>query len=124
MLPGALEEPLLAAPLYQRDHARWFVTLFTAVYDPCSSALILRWPKERWEQSLQAFTEGRRTIAYDPDPVSGQALEPAIGVDVATAFRVVRPFLSAAQARRLDAWCEKASNGFPDWANLGAALRR
>jgi hypothetical protein len=122
MLPGALDKTFLLAPLHQRDHARGFTTLFTAVYDPCASALTLRWPQENWEQSLSAFEEGRRTIVYEQDRGTGQAPEPSTGLDVATALRTVRPFLSAAQVHRLDAWCEKACNGAPDWLSLGAAF--
>jgi predicted choloylglycine hydrolase len=128
IVPGALGQAFLAAPLYQRDHASGFATLFTAVYDPCTSALTLCWPQENWEQSLATFTEGRRTIAYDAKPGTnlGTGITPelATALDVATALRLVRPFLSAAQARRLDAWCEKSRSGYPDWANLGAVFNR
>ena len=120
--PGALGQAFLAAPLYQRDHARGFATLFTAVYDPCASALTLRWPQENWEQSLDAFKQGRRTILFDPNPGTGHTPEPATVVDIATALHAARPFLSAAQAQRLDAWCEKAGIGGPDWASLGIAF--
>ena len=124
IVPGALGQAFLAAPLYQRDHASGFATLFTAVYDPCTSALTLCWPQENWEQSLATFTEGRRTIAYDANPGTGCTPEPATALDVATALRLVCPLLPAAQARRLDAWCEKARSGYPDWANLGAVFNR
>jgi predicted choloylglycine hydrolase len=124
ILPGALGQAFLAAPLYQRDHARGFATLFTAVYDPCTSALTLLWPQENWEQSLSAFVEGRRTIVYDPSPGTSRTPAAATGLDVATALRAVRPILSAAQARQLDAWCENARNGSPDWAKLGASFCR
>jgi hypothetical protein len=129
--PVALGQAFLEAPLYQRDHARGFATLFTAVYDPGASALTLRWPQENWEQSLEAFTQGRRTIVYDPSPENGDTPEPAAAttdiattLDIATALSAMRPFLSAAQARRLDAWWERACNGCVDWASLGAAFTR
>jgi predicted choloylglycine hydrolase len=122
--PDALGEAFLAPPLYQRDHARGFATLFTAVYDPCAMALTLRWPQESWEQSLDAFTQGRRTIVYDPNQGTGRTPGPATAVDIAAALYAARPFLSAAQARRLDAWCKKAGSGRPDWASLGAAFYR
>ena len=124
ILPCALGQVFLSAPLYQRDHARGFATLFTAVYDPCASAITLRWPQGNWEQSLSAFTEGRRTIAYESNPGTGHAPEAAMRLDVVTTLQALRPFLSAAQARLLDAWCEKARNGCPDWTSLGAAFNR
>ncbi|MDW4497146.1 C45 family peptidase [Sulfitobacter sp. D35] len=69
MRPSALHEAFLAPPLYQRGHAQGFGTLFTADYDPARRSVALHWPEEAWGQSLDAFTEGRRTINYDAGPV-------------------------------------------------------
>jgi predicted choloylglycine hydrolase len=122
--PGALDQAFLEAPLYQSNHAGGFGTLFTAVYDPAASALTLRWPEGDWQQSLDDFTEGRRAIAYDPGLGHGRTPEPAAALAIVAALGAARPFLSPAGARMLGAWCDRARNGCPDWASLGAAFTR
>ena len=46
--PDALGDAFLDAPLFQRNYAAGFGTLFTAVYDPLTCGLTLRWPDQNW----------------------------------------------------------------------------
>jgi predicted choloylglycine hydrolase len=55
---GAFLEP----PLYTRDYAGGFGTLYTAAYRPADGAVEYRWPSAGWRQSLDAFEEGARTV--------------------------------------------------------------
>jgi predicted choloylglycine hydrolase len=62
----ALAEALLKPPLFQRDYRRGYGTLYTAVYRPASGRIELLWPDQRWPQTLDGFTAGRREIGYRP----------------------------------------------------------
>jgi predicted choloylglycine hydrolase len=62
--PEALGDAFLRSPLYQRNHAQGFGTLFTAVYDLGRRELSLRWPTQDLVQQLDRFEEGRRIVSY------------------------------------------------------------
>jgi hypothetical protein len=62
--PEALGDAFLRAPLYQRNHAQGFGTLFTAVYDLGRRELSLRWPTQDLVQQLDRFEESRRIVSY------------------------------------------------------------
>jgi predicted choloylglycine hydrolase len=61
-LHTATEDAFLAPPLYATEFSRGFGTLYTAVYRPAGRAVTYRWPEQRWDQSLAAFTPGSRTV--------------------------------------------------------------
>lgn len=67
--PADLHRSFLIEPLFQDDYANGFGTLFTADYDPVRRSMALHWPSESWAQSLFAFEEGSRRIAFD-NPVT------------------------------------------------------
>ncbi|SHJ26909.1 Predicted choloylglycine hydrolase [Palleronia salina] len=73
--PAALADRFLDAPLYQTNHAGGFGTLFTAEYDPSRRALRLLWPRDEWEQTLDAFDEGQRVISYGAGRAPADAVE-------------------------------------------------
>jgi predicted choloylglycine hydrolase len=60
----ALADALLKPPLFQDAYQRGYGTLYTAVYRPVSGRIELRWPDQRWAQSLVGFSAGRREIRY------------------------------------------------------------
>jgi hypothetical protein len=62
--PEVLGDAFLCDPLYQRNYAQGFGTLFTAVYDLGARELCLRWPKQDWVQQLDSFEEGQRIVSY------------------------------------------------------------
>ena len=37
-------------------------TLYTAIYTPATRSLVYRWPHDTWSHSLDAFTEGARSV--------------------------------------------------------------
>jgi predicted choloylglycine hydrolase len=111
IVPDALAQHFLEAPLFQRDYDRGFGTLFTAEYDPVGASLVLRWPGENWHQSLSAFREGTRTVSY-------MAIdEPA--AELAQVLEVLRPHLADGSDAAFDAWLASARDGTPDWARFG-----
>jgi len=59
-----LAKSFLEAPLIQTRYGEGFGTLFTAEYDPRATTLALTIAGERWDQSLDTFTEGQRTANY------------------------------------------------------------
>ncbi len=64
--PGSLQQAsdaLFAPPLYQSAYLRGYGTLYSAVYRP-SGSIELRWPGERWAQTLAGFESGERVIEY------------------------------------------------------------
>jgi predicted choloylglycine hydrolase len=115
--PGRLADAFLEAPLFQRNYDGGFGTLFTAVYDPGAGGLALRWPGEEWEQSLDAFVPGSRTVRY------GEAGLPAAAVPGLDALlEAIRPFLAPPGRHALDRWADGARRGDPDWSRFGAAF--
>jgi predicted choloylglycine hydrolase len=109
--PHALAEAFLAEPLFQRDYAQGFGTLFTAEYDPAAGAMTLIWPDDRWRQTLDDFKLGQRFFLY-----TGQPTEP---VDLAATLALIRPFLPSAAQVQLDTWLASNANGTPDWQAFG-----
>lgn len=55
-----LTEAFFAPPLYNRDYADGFGTVYTAVYRPTRGEVTYLWPGDRWRQSFTAFEEGER----------------------------------------------------------------
>lgn len=55
---------LLKEPLYQASWLRGYGTLYGAVYRPRSGQVTLLWPGQHWEQTRDAFTQGRRDVVY------------------------------------------------------------
>jgi hypothetical protein len=55
-------DAFLAPPLYVTEYERGFGTLYTAVYTPATRSLVYRWPHDEWALSLDAFTEGARSV--------------------------------------------------------------
>lgn len=114
--PAALGDAFLEAPLYQRGYARGFGTLFTAVYDPSSGGLTLRWPGEDWVQSLDRFAEGRREIRYDPAAASvHEKVEDGMQAMIAAMARFLPPEIVS----DLEGWRTRASDDEIDWADFG-----
>ncbi len=103
--PTTLAARFLQSPLYQKNFAQGFGTLFTAEYDPHAGAMTLHWPSGTWTQQLDDFREGSRTITYDSDA-------PATADWIAA----LRPWLGDAAAM-LD-------SETPDWAAFGQACAR
>lgn len=124
--PEQLSDAFLAAPLFQRNHAAGFGTLFTADYDPAGGALALRWPGRLWRQRLDAFEPGSMTIRYDAPGVetTETSPEPAFAARPAAqdgweAIIGAGAALSPAAARALAAWGAQARATGPDWPALG-----
>lgn len=59
-----LTAALLQPPLYQSAYLRGYGTLYSALYRPHSGELALYWPDQRWDQTLNRFHPGERTITY------------------------------------------------------------
>ncbi len=72
--PGSVEataQALLRKPLYQHGWTRGYGTLYTAIYRPRpagAGSVELRWPGERWQQTVADFAEGGRDIVYPSPP--------------------------------------------------------
>jgi predicted choloylglycine hydrolase len=59
-----LLERFTERPIYRPVKPGDWGTLYTACYQPATRALELRWPNERWHQSIDAFSVGTRTAYY------------------------------------------------------------
>ncbi len=77
--PVTLSGQFLRAPLHQDRYAEGFGTLFTAEYDPQQRAMCLHWQDARWDQTLDAFSEGRRTVDYATAKVMEGGPETPVG---------------------------------------------
>lgn len=62
--PRNLNRQFLRSPLLQDRYAEGFGTLFTAEYSPRARSLGLTMRGARWNQTLDAFEEGRRIVDY------------------------------------------------------------
>ncbi|KIN65857.1 putative acyl-coenzyme A:6-aminopenicillanic acid acyl-transferase subfamily [Sulfitobacter noctilucae] len=62
--PEKLVDNFKVTPLKQDRYSAGFGTLFTAEYAPVTSTMVLHWTNEAWEQSIDDFQEGQRTIHY------------------------------------------------------------
>ena len=71
--PRKLNRQFLKRPLLQDRYAEGFGTLFTAEYDPKVRTIGLTLRGERWDQSLNAFVEGQRTVDYSNGSISSNA---------------------------------------------------
>ena len=65
---GWARETFLKAPLYNSQWEEGFGTVYTALYRPGQGTVELLWPgHEPWQNSLQHFVEGSRSVAYLSD---------------------------------------------------------
>ena len=71
--PRELNRQFLKRPLLQDRYSEGFGTLFTAEYDPNAGTLGLTIDGRRWNQSIAAFTEGRRKAVYAAKPKGATA---------------------------------------------------
>jgi hypothetical protein len=117
--PDALGDIFLKEPLFQRNYAAGFGTLFTAVYDPRACGLTLRWPGHSWSQRLDSFREGRREIRYIDDLQPVAAPEVGTRADLTMVLEAIRPLLSPARMQGFDRWVRRARTYRPDWAAFG-----
>jgi hypothetical protein len=115
--PEDLGDAFLRDPLYQRNYAQGFGTLFTAVYDLGARELCLRWPRQNWVQRLDRFEEGQRTVSYstqssaDADWVWKQFDPETFLASAGCMPPEISSILKNKQAGQ-------TTNG-PDWASLG-----
>ncbi|MDU9006778.1 C45 family peptidase [Sedimentitalea todarodis] len=87
--PLDLNQKFLSTPLIQDRYAEGFGTLFTAEYDPKRGELGLTLAGDRWDQSLNDFTEGQRVVTYaesttnwtNPLQLDGTDWSAAAGID-------------------------------------------
>jgi predicted choloylglycine hydrolase len=73
---AAFVAAFLEPPLHSLEYAAGFGTLYTAAYRPAGGAVDYLWPGARWRQSLDAFAEGRFSVAR-PAPDCGRRSQPA-----------------------------------------------
>jgi predicted choloylglycine hydrolase len=110
--PPTLREAFLQPPLFRKDYAGGFGTLFTAEYEPAAGALKLIWPDRSWDQTLARFREGSRTITY-------AAEAPARDRDLAVALAALRPYVAAGSGQAFEQWLASTRRGEPDWIRFG-----
>jgi predicted choloylglycine hydrolase len=115
--PPALREAFLQPPLFRKDYAGGFGTLFTAEYEPAAGALKLIWPDRSWDQTLARFREGSRTITY-------AAEAPARDRDLAVALAALRPYVAAGSGQAFEQWLAATRRGEPDWTRFGGLFAR
>ncbi|KEZ78211.1 C45 family autoproteolytic acyltransferase/hydolase [Salinisphaera hydrothermalis] len=109
--PAQLSEAFLAEPLFQRNYAQGFGTLFTTEYDPAAGAMTLHWPDDSWRQTLEDFKPGSRLVHYG---------EPAAETtDLAATLALLRPFLPETWHSQFDTWLAASADGTTDWAAFG-----
>jgi len=64
--PATDREAFIAAflkpPLHNRDYEQGFGTIYTAAYHPAEGRVQYLWPGYTWEQSLDRFAPGSRTV--------------------------------------------------------------
>jgi predicted choloylglycine hydrolase len=53
----------LDAPVWSNRHAASAGTLYAASYTPTRRTLTMLWPGTRWEQGIEGFDEGSRTVS-------------------------------------------------------------
>lgn len=109
--PAGLSEAFLAEPLFQRNYAQGFGTLFTTEYDPAAGAMTLLWPDDRWRQTLEDFKPGSRLVHYEEQATESDGL--------AATLELVRPFLPSSSQWQLDTWLAANIDGAPDWQAFG-----
>jgi predicted choloylglycine hydrolase len=61
-------EAFLEPPLHSTEHANGFGTIYTAAYHPAEGRVQYRWPGTTWEQSLNRFTPGSRSVVLPVKP--------------------------------------------------------
>ena len=71
---AGLTRAFLEAPLFSRNYAAGFGTVYTAAYRPGDASLTLHWPgMTPWKLSCADFAEGSRTVSY-----AGEAPQPEL----------------------------------------------
>lgn len=73
--PRKLNRQFLKSPLLQDRYEQGFGTLFTAEYDPKALTLGLTLNGERWDQTLDNFTEGQRVVIYANTSGTAQSID-------------------------------------------------
>ncbi|WP_113910598.1 C45 family autoproteolytic acyltransferase/hydolase [Roseovarius dicentrarchi] len=121
--PRTLNAQFLTKPLLQDRYAQGFGTLFTAEYDPVARSLGLTIKGTRWDQTLEAFTEGRRDVDYsEAAPMHPPAMADAAPDAGVWAWQGQQP---AAQVRPAGDWAgdwageDWAAWAAVDWAGVG-----
>jgi predicted choloylglycine hydrolase len=69
--PAVALQAFLKPPLHHNAFSDWFGTLYTAVYEPASGKARYHWKDSVWEQSIEIFQEGRRTLKFTEDSELG-----------------------------------------------------
>lgn len=62
--PQAAARAFLKPPLHHNAFRHWFGTLYTALYEPASGTARYLWKDGMWEQSIERFEEGQRTLGF------------------------------------------------------------
>jgi predicted choloylglycine hydrolase len=74
--PDTVTSAFMRPPLYHQDFTNWFGTLYTVAYRPTDGVARYIWPGDAWEQSIDSFEEGERTVRFiDAGPVDDMAAE-------------------------------------------------
>ena len=115
--PRRLNREFLRAPLLQDRYREGFGTLFTAEYDPVARTLGLTMKGQRWDQSLDAFDEGRRIVDYsgtsEPIAASGRTPVRSDEIDWSQAAKIdwaqVAQDYAAGKGREIAAYMPSAS---------------
>ena len=69
-----LAEDFLRAPLYSRDYAKGFGTVYTALYRPVQGEMSVLWPeRDEWRHAFADFTEAERRVSYPDVGAHGSA---------------------------------------------------
>lgn len=117
--PGTLCDAFLRPPLFQTDYLRGFGTLFTAAYDPISCGVTLHWPSERWRQTLDQFSEGRRTIVYEDGAGAAAMRSDPFGAEIVAVLAAMQRWMPEPAAAGFEHWAKQARHHGPDWVAFG-----
>lgn len=62
--PDEALRAFMQPPLHHANFRGWFGTLYTALYEPEAGKANYCWANDEWEQSFDAFEEGRRVVWF------------------------------------------------------------
>ncbi|MBL6597916.1 MAG: hypothetical protein ISP41_03425 [Alphaproteobacteria bacterium] len=62
--PEEAAQAFMAPPLHHSAFSQWFGTLYTARYAPETGTALYSWKDGAWEQSIDGFEEGQRTVRF------------------------------------------------------------